>query len=205
VDETPTFIDDVEVVGDDGVGLLHCVRRGRHFHVPRYNLLHGTGDVQAGVRGLTLVLPRWFARNLALEEDEVPRQQANSSHGQRVLVLEPDDESRDALGTLLECSGHRVVLATTGQQALGFAVEMRLDAIVFSFALPDMGGVEFARTLRGLRLTPAPELVGYSNLPESPEAPVDVFIRKPDLKALERLFAPAAKVPALPLRLTRPR
>jgi len=137
--------------------------------------------------------------------DEAPRQLANPSHGQRVLVLEPDDESRDALGALLECWGHRVVLSTTGQQALGFAVEMRLDAIVFSFSLPDMEGVEFARTLRGLRLTPAPELVGYSSRLEGPEAPVDVFIRKPDLKALERLFAPAARVPALPLRRTRPR
>ena len=68
-----------------------------------------------------------------------------------------------------------------------------------------MAGVEFARTLHGLRLTPPLELVGYSNLPESPEAPVDVFIRKPDLRAFERLFAPAARVPALPLRRTRPR
>jgi CheY-like chemotaxis protein len=143
-----------------------------------------------------------------LEEDEAPRHPANPPHGQRILVVEPDGESRDALCALLECWGHRVVVATTGQQALGFAVEMRLDAIVFSFSLPDMEGVDFARTVRGIRLTPAPELVGYSDLPESAEAPVDMLIRKPDLRALERLFDPAARrhgVPTLPLRRARPR
>jgi CheY-like chemotaxis protein len=208
MDETPTFIDDVEVVGDDGIGLLHCLRRGRHFHVPRYNLLHGSSGVQVGGRGLTLVLPRWFVQNLGLEDDE-PRPQAHdAARARRILVVDDDTESREALCALLECWGHRVVQTTAGQQALGFAVEMRLDAIVFSFSLPDMEGGDFARTLRGLRLTPRPQLVAYSSLPEPPGAPVDAFIRKPDVHALERLFDPAARtqeIPRLPLPGKGPR
>jgi CheY-like chemotaxis protein len=205
MDETPTFVDDVEVVGDDGVGLLHCLRKGRHFHVPRYNLLHGSAGVQVGVTGLTLVLPRWFVRNLGLEDDEKRATlEAPPSHRMnRILVVDDDDDSREALCALLECWGHRVVAATTGQQALGFAVEMRLDSVVFSFSLPDMGGRDFARTLRSLRLAPAPELIAYSSRAHGPDdAPVDTFIQKPDVRALERLFHPAHRehgVPKLPL------
>lgn len=193
MDETPTPVDDVEVVGDDGIGLLHCLRRGRHFHVPRYHLLQGSSAVQVGGRGLTLVLPRWFVRNLGLEEEEPPRKPRDIGLARRVLVVEEDADSREALCALLECWGHRVVSAQSGQQALGLAVEMRLDAIVFDFSLPDMDGGDFARTLRGLRLTPSPELVGYSNQPQSEGTPVDVFIRKPDVRTLEQLFDPAAR------------
>jgi CheY-like chemotaxis protein len=148
VDETPTFIDDVEVVGDA------------------------------------------------------------AARARRILVVDDDTESREALCALLESWGHRVVQTTAGQQALGFAVEMRLDAIVFSFSLPDMDGGDFARTLRGLRLTPRPQLVAYSSLPEPLGAPVDAFIRKPDVQALERLFDPAARtqeIPRLPLPGRGPR
>jgi CheY-like chemotaxis protein len=209
MDETPTRIDDVEVVGDDGIGLLHCLRRGRHFHVPRYHLLQGSAGVQVGGRGRTLVLPRWFVQNLGLEEEEPPRKRRDVGLARRILIVEEDAESRDALCALLECWGHRVVSAQSGQQALGFAVEMRLDAIVFSLSLPDMDGGDFARTLRGLRLTPSPELVGYSNQPQGEGIPLDVFIRKPDVHTLERLFDPASRatdvVPRLPLPGKRPR
>ena len=209
MDETPTAIDDVEVVGDDGIGLLHCLRRGRHFHVPRYHLLHGSMGIHVGGQGITLVLPRWFVRNLGLEEEKPSPEQRDVARARRVLVVDPDAESREALCALLECWGHRVVSAQSGQQALSLTVEMRLDAIVFSFSLPDMEGADFARTLRGLRLIPSPELVGYSNQPNSDEAPVDVFIRKPDVEALQRLFDPAARatevVPKLPLPDRRPR
>ena len=196
MDETPTFLDDVEVVGDDGMGLLHCRRRGRNFHVPRYNLLGGGSGVQIGARDLTLVLPRWFVLNLGFEEGQAaPIGRAHvraPERARRILVVEDDAESRDALCALLECWGHHVVCADSGQQALGFAVEMRLDAIVFNLMLPDMNGRDFAATLRQARLTPPPQLVAYSSFPKSADLPVDVFIQKPDVLELERLFGPDA-------------
>ena len=204
MDETPTFLDDVEIVGDDGMGLLHCRRRGRNFHVPRYNLLGGGAGVQVGARNLTLVLPRWFVRNLGFENaDSGPFGRAHLNdpdRARRVLVVEDDADSRDALCALLECWGHHVVCAASGQQALGFAVEMRLDSIVFNLLLPDMAGGDFARTLRGVRLSPAPQLVAYSSLPQEVGLPVDVYIQKPDVIQLERLFGPAAGARELPQR-----
>jgi CheY-like chemotaxis protein len=194
MDDTPTFIDDVEIVGDDGMGLLHCRRRGRNFHVPRYNLVGGGMGVQVGARGLTLVLPRWFVRNLGferMEPDPATRPRAKEpERARRILVVESDGDSRDALSALFECWGHNVICATSGQQGLGFAMEMRLDSIVFNLGLSDMSGSEFARTLRDVRLTPPPQLVAYSSLPPPGDAAVDVFIQKPDVVALERLFAP---------------
>lgn len=196
MDETPTFLDGVEIVGDDGMGLLHCRRRARNFHVPRYNLLGGGAGVQVGARDVTLVLPRWFVRNLGFESaDSGPFGRAHVNdpeRARRILVVEDEGDSRDALCALLECWGHHVVCAASGQQALGFAVEMRLDSIVFNLLLPDMGGGDFARTLRSVRLSPAPQLVAYSSMPRETDAPVDIFIQKPDVMELERLFGPAA-------------
>ena len=204
MDETPTFLDDVEIVGDDGMGLLHCRRRGRNFHVPRYNLLGGGAGMQVGARDVTLVLPRWFVHNLGFEDaDSGPFGRAHlndPTRSRRVLVVEDDADSRDALCALLECWGHHVVCAASGQQALGFAVEMRLDSIVFNLLLPDMAGGDFARTLRSVRLSPAPQLVAYSSLPQEVGLPVDVYIQKPDVIQLERLFAPAAGARELPQR-----
>lgn len=204
MDETPTFLDEVEIVGDDGMGLLHCRRRGRNFHVPRYNLLGGGAGVQVSARDVTLVLPRWFVRNLGFEDADsgsFGRAHLNDpARARRVLVVEEDADSRGALCALLECWGHHVVCAASGQQALGFAVEMRLDSIVFNLVLPDMGGGDFARTLRGVRLSPAPQLVAYSSLPRDAEVPVDVYIQKPDVMELERLFGPAASLRELPQR-----
>jgi CheY-like chemotaxis protein len=203
MDETPTFLDDVEIVGDDGMGLLHCRRRGRNFHVPRYNLL-GSADVQVGAPNLTLVLPRWFVRNLGFENaDPGPLGRAHLNdreRAQRILVVDDDADSRDALCALLECWGHHVVCSVSGQQALGFAVEMRLDSIVFNLLLPDMGGADFARTLRGVPLSPAPQLIAYSSLPCDGEIRVDAYIQKPDVMELERLFGPTARPRDLPKR-----
>ena len=196
MDETPTFVDDVEIVGDDGMGLLHCRRHGRNFHVPRYNLLGGASGVQVGARGLTLVLPRWFVRNLGFEDLDsgtIGRAHVRPpERARRVLVVEDDAESREALCALLECWGHHVICADSGQQALGFAVEMRLDSIVFNLTLPDMSGRDLAGTLREARLTPPPQLVAYSSFPKGPDLAVDVFIQKPDVMELERLFGPDA-------------
>jgi CheY-like chemotaxis protein len=203
MDETPTFLDDVEIIGDDGMGLLHCRRRGRNFHVPRYNLLGGGSGVQVGGRGLTLVLPRWFVRNLGF--DHVESSALGRTHllaperARRILVVEDEPDTREALCALLECWGHHVVSADSGQQALGFAAEMRLDSIVFNLRLPDMSGRDFAATLRQARFTPPPQLVAYSSFPKGADLSVDVFIQKPDVLELERLFSPdAARQRAVP-------
>src|SRR5262245_3717578 len=175
MDDTPTFLDDVEIVGDDGMGLLHCRRRGRDFHVPRYNLLGGSVGVETGARGLTLVLPRWFVHNLGFDDLDSPPIGSPHLHdparAQRILVVDDDGDSRDALCALLECWGHHVVCATSGLQALGFAMEMRLDTIVFNLALPDMEGAAFAHTLRGVRLAPPPRLVAYSSMASPGDVP----------------------------------
>jgi len=57
-----------------------------------------------------------------------------------------------------------------------------------------------ARTLRSVRLSPAPQLVAYSSLPQEVGLPVDVYIQKPDVIQLERLFGPAAGARELPQR-----
>jgi CheY-like chemotaxis protein len=198
MDDTPVSVRNVDVVSDDGMGLLHCRKGRRDFHVPRYNLLGSSGNAQVGAKGIALVLPRWFVENLGLAEPDAGHaglgHVIDPSRARRVLVVEDDHESRETLCGLLECWGHHVVRAESGQQALAFAVEMRLDAIVLDFSLPDMDGREFVRALRGARLTPPPQIVAYSPLPkgavDAREVAVDAFVEKPDVDELEPLFGP---------------
>lgn len=52
-------LDDVEVLRDSGLALL-CVIRGKHYWVPKAQMLAGTLVKRPGDRG-ALVVPEWFA------------------------------------------------------------------------------------------------------------------------------------------------
>src|SRR5579884_2429835 len=66
----------------------------------------------------------------------------------RVLVIEDDDSVRAAVRRALLLGGYEVIQAETGEQGLLRAQQDVPDAIVLDLGLPDIDGVEVARTLR---------------------------------------------------------
>ena len=68
----------------------------------------------------------------------------------RILVVDDDAGNRETLTELLGLSGHDVVAAESGQQALELvrASERPFDVALVDLAMPDMNGVELARQLR---------------------------------------------------------
>ncbi len=80
-----------------------------------------------------------------------------------VLLVEDNEAIRNAFSILLGESGYRVLEAASGAAAVETATSRRPDLILLDLGLPDMGGLEVARTLRAreeTRDTPIVALTG---------------------------------------------
>ncbi|HEX7239587.1 MAG TPA: response regulator [Longimicrobiaceae bacterium] len=80
-----------------------------------------------------------------------------------VLLVEDNEAIRNAFSILLGESGYRVLEAASGAAAMETATSRRPDLILLDLGLPDMGGLEVARTLRAreeTRDTPIVALTG---------------------------------------------
>jgi CheY-like chemotaxis protein len=65
-----------------------------------------------------------------------------------VLIAEDHQDSRDALCTLLEALGYRVLVAGNGAEAVKVARASRPDLILMDMMMPSVDGFEATRTLR---------------------------------------------------------
>jgi CheY-like chemotaxis protein len=73
------------------------------------------------------------------------------SHGTEaatVLIAEDHLDSRDALRTLLEAFGYRVLEAVNGRQAVDLALAGEPDLILMDIMMPVLDGFEATRELR---------------------------------------------------------
>jgi CheY-like chemotaxis protein len=66
-----------------------------------------------------------------------------------VLIAEDHEDSRDALRTLLDALGYRVIVATNGAEAVETARANRPDLILMDMMMPVVDGFQATRTLRG--------------------------------------------------------
>jgi two-component system CheB/CheR fusion protein len=109
------------------------------------------------------------------------------------------DDNADAarsLAMLLEIEGHEVRLCYDGQNGLMEAETFRPEAVLLDIGLPGLDGLEVARRLRAMSLSPRPLLValtGYGQADDvrrSHEAGFDHHLVKPaDPHALTALLA----------------
>jgi CheY-like chemotaxis protein len=113
----------------------------------------------------------------------------------RVLVVDDNIDSAEVLGTLLEQMGHEVFVAYTGARAIEMARERRPDTMLLDMALPDVSGLEVARTLRREGGLAPLRIIGLSGFGSDEhrrrarEAGLDDYLEKPvDTATLERLL-----------------
>ena len=66
----------------------------------------------------------------------------------KILLVEDNEPSRDALGRRLQRRGYEVVLAVDGQQAVSSAREVRPDLVLMDLGLPVIDGWEATRQLK---------------------------------------------------------
>ena len=72
----------------------------------------------------------------------------------KVLVVDDDLTVRDVVRRYLELSGHEVVLAGTGEEALAWVAEHKPDLVVLDLMLPGIDGLEVCRRLRRSSVVP---------------------------------------------------
>ena len=66
----------------------------------------------------------------------------------KVLVVEDDSDSANAVIAALRKSGYEVLYASNGQDAVGVIVRDRADVIVLDVRLPVLDGLGFMRVVR---------------------------------------------------------
>jgi CheY-like chemotaxis protein len=102
----------------------------------------------------------------------------------KILVIEDDGDTVEALRLLLELAGHDVATADSGESGVEQARRFRPDAVLCDLALPgSLDGYAVARALRGESALRATRLVALSGYDEdggsSAEAGFDVHLTKP--------------------------
>jgi CheY-like chemotaxis protein len=135
---------------------------------------------------------------------------ARDSGARRILLVEDDADTREALKTLLELSGHQVEVATDGGEAVAHAIANRPDVALVDIGLPEIDGNEVARRIRaslgasGIFLI---ALTGYSGDADEElarAAGFDAHFTKPvELSRLDRLLR-SSRRPAPPIPESKP-
>jgi CheY-like chemotaxis protein len=103
----------------------------------------------------------------------------------RVLIVDDDAESADALRALVEIWGHEAEVAYDGATALRLARQDPPHVVILDLGLPDVDGCEVARALRvrpSTRSIAIIVLTGYGDdedIRRSDRAGSDAFVLKP--------------------------
>jgi CheY-like chemotaxis protein len=71
----------------------------------------------------------------------------------KILLIEDNEENRDALSRRLERRGYEVIMATDGKTGLALAESEAPDIILLDMSLPEIDGWKVARTLKDSETT----------------------------------------------------
>ena len=77
----------------------------------------------------------------------------------RILIVEDDWAILEVLKLMLEDEGYAVTTAKHGREAINIAATKPFDMVLMDISMPEMSGIEVARTLRGREQT-ADVLIG---------------------------------------------
>ncbi|HEX2542069.1 MAG TPA: PAS domain S-box protein [Caldimonas sp.] len=141
-----------------------------------------------------------FTVTLPMVKDEGPSLAAVTSSAPAatgtILVVDDNRDAAEALAELLTASGHDVLVAFDGSQALAIAARQPLSVVLLDIGLPDMSGYEVAQRLRqsaGGRDARIIATTGYgspSSREQSARAGIDAHLVKPvDHEEILRLIA----------------
>ena len=128
------------------------------------------------------------ARVPRISHVQPPESEAAEARAPLVLIAEDHEDSRDALRTLLDAFGYRVVEASNGRQAVERALAERPDLILMDMMMPHVDGFQATREIRaveGMRGVPIVALTAMEGAREHVlQAGCDDMVPKPlDVRA----------------------
>jgi two-component system KDP operon response regulator KdpE len=108
----------------------------------------------------------------------------------RILIVEDDSDNLETLGLLFTAWQYDVLLADTGERAIGLATAAPVDIVLLDLGLPGIQGEEVATILKSASAPPfIIAYTGYERLEEAAlAAGCDAFVVKPSLDKLAALL-----------------
>jgi diguanylate cyclase (GGDEF)-like protein len=102
----------------------------------------------------------------------------------RILIVEPNREEAERLRSMLVEEGHSLHVTETGESALERLKTDRPDLVLLSLVLPDVGGFEICRRIRGMPVEYVPiVMLGHGrnlkSLARGLNEGADDFVHKP--------------------------
>ncbi len=85
-----------------------------------------------------------------------------TGQAQHILVIDDNVDAGQMLALCLEAAGHRVDVATSGEEGLQQFADDRPDVVICDIAMPGMNGYEVATRLREIGGAPAPMLIALT-------------------------------------------
>ena len=97
-----------------------------------------------------------------------------------VLIVDDDQDNREAMRELLRSWGYEAEVAVDGCEAITLALERRPDVVLLDIGLPDINGYEVARRIRSA--SGCSRLIALTGSDEDEArggVPFDAYILKP--------------------------
>lgn len=148
---------------------------GLGLYVVRHVVANHGGMVSAESPGpgrgslFTILLPIALERPSEAETPRTPRLQADDRppDGLRVLLVDDEEDVREALRLILQQNGMAVISATSVHEAYDLLVRLQPDILLSDIAMPGEDGLSFIRRVRllppgGGGLIPAAALSAYA-------------------------------------------
>lgn len=120
-----------------------------------------------------------------------PRRPESMAGMATILVVDDERPLRNLLAQVFADSGHRVLLAVNGRQALDLLRSQRPDLVLADVMMPEINGVELCQRIKESPATAGIPviLMSAASAATGRQAPADAFLGKPfDLDDVEELI-----------------
>jgi CheY-like chemotaxis protein len=119
------------------------------------------------------------------EEGPLAKEVATSKESRRARILVIDDEEsvRDILSRMLKAKGHKVVVASNGEEGIDRFRAEAFDLVFTDLGMPKLSGWEVGKTIKGINpKTPVAMITGWGvelDREKLDESGIDLIISKP--------------------------
>ena len=127
-----------------------------------------------------LHLPTGYGEEESRVREELPWKEVRPA---RILVIDDDEAVRDILSQMLRVKGHRVVVASNGEEGIERFKKGEFDLVFTDLGMPKVSGWDVGRAIKGMNSkVPIAMITGWGmelNREKMSESGIDLIVSKP--------------------------